>query len=266
VVNPGLFQTLAILLARAGEGDNSQPVWATVVIAAGSAVVGALAGGVATYKASSRLEKKLRDARAAIRRKAKIYSPLRSDLRDLLDNLESPNALRRIETEPWPRYRFGGLYFTAWEEMKEDGRALTLGKRPAKAMATVATAIALFNEEFERNQALAVQITRQALDSHPEANHDWQGAPDLRHFIDNSIEPHEVGIVRVAGEPGESRDTRVHGELVALIGSDQRTKGLVEGISKTLDSLKASLGMAITTLEGSMKAIATKYEVPKEED
>jgi len=266
VVNPGLLLTLAILVAKASQGVNSQPVWMTVVIASGSAVVGAVVGGVATYLASSRLEKRLRTARAAIRRKAKIYTPLRSDLRDLLSYLESSDRLTRIDTEPWARRRYGGLTFATWEEMKEDGRDLTLAKKPAEAMAKVAAAIDAFNQEFDRGEVLAKEITREALKAHPDANHDWPSAPNLWRFIDHSIQPHEVGIETRPGEPADSRTPRVHQEVVALIERDPRTTSLVASVSTAIDDLRASLRAAIKTLEESMKAIANRYEVPREED
>jgi hypothetical protein len=100
-------------------------LWATAVVAAGSAIGGALIGGYVSYRGNLRLSNAQRRVRAAVRRKAKVYVPLKLELHQLQSSLDQDQHLRwGIDLGEGPARRPKGTpVFELWRGLVEDGRA-----------------------------------------------------------------------------------------------------------------------------------------------
>jgi len=106
---------------------GGDPFWQTAVVAVGAALLGSLVGGYATFRASEALEQRRREARAKIRRKAKVYTPIRLELLELQAARERGAVFdsRGIIREPPPPYIHPAASLHSWKDLVEDGRALT---------------------------------------------------------------------------------------------------------------------------------------------
>lgn len=100
-------------------------MWATAVVAAGSAIGGALIGGYVSYRGNLRLSNAQRRVRAAVRRKAKVYVPLKLELHQLQSSLDQDQHLRwGIDLGEGPARRPKGTpVFELWRGLVADGRA-----------------------------------------------------------------------------------------------------------------------------------------------
>lgn len=107
--------------------SGGDPFWQTAVVAVGAALLGSLVGGYATFRASEALEQRRREARAKIRRKAKVYTPIRLELLELQAARERGAVFdsRGIIREPPPPYIHPAASLHFWKDLVDDGRALT---------------------------------------------------------------------------------------------------------------------------------------------
>ena len=106
---------------------GGDPFWQTAIVAVVAALLGSLVGGYASFRASEALEQRRREARAKIRRKAKVYTPIRSELLEL-QAARDQNAVfdsRGIIREPPPPYINPAASLHLWKDLVDDGRALT---------------------------------------------------------------------------------------------------------------------------------------------
>jgi hypothetical protein len=106
---------------------GGEPFWHTALVAVGAALLGSIVGGYATYRASDALERRRREARAKIRRKAKVYTPIRTELLDLQAARERGAVLdsRGIIRETPPPYLKPAASLHRWKDLVDDGRSLT---------------------------------------------------------------------------------------------------------------------------------------------
>lgn len=106
---------------------GGDPFWHTAIVAVGAALLGSLVGGYATFRASEALEQRRREARAKIRRKAKVYTPIRLELLELQAARERGAVFdsRGIIREPPPPYINPAASLHLWKDLVDDGRALT---------------------------------------------------------------------------------------------------------------------------------------------
>lgn len=112
------MSSLAALTAAASGAQT--PLWAT---AAASAVGGALVGGLASYLGNVRLINVQRRFRAAVRRKAKVYVPLKLELQQLQSSIEEDEHLRwGIKRDDDPGHHRRAPVFVFWGKLVEDGR------------------------------------------------------------------------------------------------------------------------------------------------
>lgn len=106
---------------------GGDPFWQTAVVAVGAALLGSLVGGFASFRASEALEQRRREARTKIRRKAKVYTPIRSELLELQEARKRGAVFdsRGILREPPPPYVNPAASLYRWKDLVDDGRALT---------------------------------------------------------------------------------------------------------------------------------------------
>jgi hypothetical protein len=106
---------------------GGEPFWHTAFVAVGAALLGSIVGGYATFRASDALERRRREARAKIRRKAKVYTPIRTELLELQAARGRGAVLdsRGIVREPPPPYLKPAASLHRWKDLVDDGRSLT---------------------------------------------------------------------------------------------------------------------------------------------
>lgn len=115
---------VAVLLASSHAGDET-PWWVTALVAAGSAVVGALIGGYASYLGNMHLSRTQQRLRAAIRRKAKVYIPLKLELQQLSEAIgEDRHVSWGIGRKDDGHRHAQEPTFMFWGTLVEDGRSL----------------------------------------------------------------------------------------------------------------------------------------------
>lgn len=128
---------VVVLFSASTEPDGQHSLWATAVVAGGSAVLGALAGGAVSYLANVRLITIQRRFRAAVRRKAKVYVPLKLQLQQLHEAIERDDHLRWgiARDESRPGFHHQAPVFDFWERLVEDGRvSFALSREVREAM------------------------------------------------------------------------------------------------------------------------------------
>lgn len=235
------------------------PVWLTAVIAAGSAVFGALAGGYATYQANLALEVKRRTARVAIRRKAKVYTPLRAHLLDLQQAMEQDAHLDRgvARVRPDDKGFRRRPAFWLWEDLVADGRGLTSPSRTvAQRMDAVGPAIDALNQALEASDEVFSRHGRPAYEQltgrkllmdwpsagrRAEVIRDREGLWDLfGRFVpesDRSVEMNEAFRVHLAGQPDvtQVRARVIEAERVLAGAVSQALQALEEAMRRTAE-------------------------------
>jgi hypothetical protein len=235
------------------------PVWLTAVIAAGSAVFGALAGGYATYRANLALEVKRRTARVAIRRKAKVYTPLRAHLLELQHATEQDAHLDRgvARVRPNNKGHPRDPAFWLWEDLVADGRGLTSPSRTvAQRLDAVGPAIDALNQALEASDEIFCRHGRPAYEQltgrkllmgwpagrRAEVIRDREGLWDLfgRPFVpenDRSVEMNEAFRAHLAGQPDvtQVRARVIEAERVLAGAASQALQALEEAMRRTAE-------------------------------
>jgi hypothetical protein len=111
--------------------------WVTASVAVGAALLGSFAGAAGLYYASAALEGRRRKALSEIRRKAKVYTPIREELVALQRAIAENRHLgyRGILRER-PDYQTlrPAPVLAIWRELVEDGRANTMASPRVRAV------------------------------------------------------------------------------------------------------------------------------------
>lgn len=236
------------------------PVWLTAAIAAGSAVFGALAGGYATYRANLALEVKRRTARVAIRRKAKVYTPLRAHLLELQQAMEQDAHLDRgvARVHPADKGFPRRPAFWLWEDLVADGRGLTSPSRTvAQRLDAVGPANDALNQALEASDEIFSRHGRPAYEqlTGRELLRDWPSAgrraevirdreglwalfsPPFMAESDRGVEMSEAFRARLAGQPDVThvRARVVEAERVLAGAVSQALEALEEAMRRTAE-------------------------------
>jgi hypothetical protein len=124
-----LFGSFALALAQAPVNVHvgGDKWWITAIVAVGAALLGSFGGAVGLYYASIALEGRRRKALSEIRRKAKVYTPIREELVALRRGIAEDRHLsvgvrRKRSDDHWPR---DAPDLVIWREFVDDGRANT---------------------------------------------------------------------------------------------------------------------------------------------
>lgn len=143
-----LLTLLAAAHTPAPSLSGATPWYVTAAVATGAAGLGAVVGGIASHVSDVRLAARDRRFRAAVRRKSKVYVPLKLELQQLREaigdnrhfnwGIDRSGDARRHPNEP---------VFVHWGTLVEDGRALfAVSTKVRERMEALADAV----ERFER--------------------------------------------------------------------------------------------------------------------
>jgi hypothetical protein len=134
---------------------GGEPFWHTAIVAVGAALLGSVVGGYASFRASEALEQRRREARAKIRRKAKVYTPIRSELLELQAARERGTVFdsRGIIRKTPPPYLKPAAALHLWKDLVDDGRSLTAASETIR-------------EALDEVDALADQLNKQVRGAH----------------------------------------------------------------------------------------------------
>jgi hypothetical protein len=248
--------------------------WVTASVAVGSALLGSGFGAVGSYYASVVLEDRRRKAVSAIRRKAKVYTPIREELialrRAIAEDrhLSEGVRLKRSENQ-WPR---NAPLLVIWREFVEDGRAnTTASPNVREALERVEGATDVFN--------LALKATRSTFDERSDAIVERSGfTPDYPHQLRREFEAlyrhgaRNARIFRIHPSPSNPhRDvspltslpelpTQEQEAFVSLWEGDEAVRDAATKLGETECGLNEAAESAIAVLDEAMKRIADKYE------
>lgn len=243
------------------EVPDGEPLWATAVVAVGAALLGSAVGGYATFRGSEALELRRRRARAQIRRKAKIYTPIRTELLALREACRAGKHLShglivRERQQPSLANRRASLHL--WKDLVEDGRAMTTTSAKVRALLDhVEECADALNREVVQARVLFDARAREILEA-------LRWAPAMVHWV----EADAGHLLR-----GEFDDLHVLGQRFGSGPPPELVEGFVErwradaAVTKTTvdvlrvdEALRDALDAAITELDAAMKRIADKYE------
>jgi hypothetical protein len=118
------------------EVPKGDPLWATAAVAIVAALLGSIVGGYASFRANYAMELARRRARAQVRRKAKIYTPIRSELLALREA-----CARGVHMDYWlivrgipPGVIRKPASLHIWKDLVNDGRAGTAASKRIAAL------------------------------------------------------------------------------------------------------------------------------------
>jgi hypothetical protein len=238
------------------------PLWATAVVAVVSALLGAVVGGYSSFRAAEALETKRRLARTMIRRKAKIYTPIRAELVEFRDAMERRDHLGVWgvqRQEPTVRTMRPAPVLWRWAEMTDDGRAATSASTVVRERLDAveeaadrfsgALAAGMFTVKSRAEAILA------SLGGSP-AVVNWVHS-DIEHIVSGDFDnSHLLG----GGLPGVTSSFNRRDEFVAQWERDAEAQSAVDAITKAESELSDAVREAIRVLDAAMKRIADNYE------
>lgn len=248
--------------------------WVTASVAVGAALLGSFGGAVGLYYASIALEGRRRKALSEIRRKAKVYTPIREELIALRraiaeDRHLSVGVRRERRDDQWPR---DAPLIVIWREFVDDGRANTTASMSVReALERVEGATNVFN--------LALKATQSTFNKRGDAIVEQSGfAPDWPGQLRDEFETlyrHGVREARIFHVyPGPSNP---HGDVsplmsapltlteeqtafVTLWEADEAIRDAATKLGEAERKLDEAAEAAIAELDAAMKRIADDYE------
>lgn len=242
------------LVVRGGD-----PLWATAAVAVVAALLGSVVGGYSSFRANEALELRRRRARAQIRRKAKIYTPIRAELVALRDACESGVHFGHwliVREEPPPVMRRPASLHL-WKDMVEDGRAVTATSKKVRQ---------LLDEVDSRADALNHEVmeARPVFAERGEALFASLGRTPV---ITNWVESDTADLLRgrfddlnLLGSHFEPAPPEIRERFVELWRADRVASDRTAEVLQADSELRKALNNALAELERAMQRIADKYE------
>lgn len=266
-----LAQRAAPIVLHVSSGERW---WVTSAVAVGAALLGSFGGAVGLYYASVVLEDRRRKALSEIRRKAKVYTPIREELialrRAIAEDRHLSEGIRlKRSDDQWPR---DAPLLVIWREFVDDGRANTTASPSVReALERVEGATDVFN--------LALKATRSTFDERGDAIVEQSGfTPDYPHQLRREFQAlyrHGVRNARIFRiYPGASNPQRDVSPLTSLPGTptqeqeafatlwegDEAVRDAATKLGEAERRLDKAADAAIAELDAAMKRIADKYE------
>jgi hypothetical protein len=245
-----------------------------VSVAVGAALLGSFGGAVGLYRASIALEGRRRKALSEIRRKAKVYTPIREELITLRraiaeDRHLSVGVRRERPDDQWPR---DAPLLVIWREFVDDGRAnTTASANVRKALERAEGATDVFN--------LGLRATQNTFMERGDAIVEQSGfTPDFPGWQEREFETllrHGVREARMYREypspsdphkdvsPLRSAPTTLTAEQTAFVTlweGDEIVRDAATNLRKAERGLDNAAEGAIVELDAAMKRIADNYE------
>lgn len=250
-----------IIFAVEGQPD----IATTAIVAAGSAVLGAVVGGVASFQVNIALDTRRRKARAAIRRKAKVYTPLRAELialsRAMNKNDHLTWGIDTKERDPeWPQR---GPAWRLWPKLKDDGRAATAASRQVvEGLDQIASDIQTLEEA--RRSAFSVfddvgkRAYAEVVGEEMSVRGAWDGGSALLEILQDADETW-YALQRTEGEAKFP-------EIRERFNSDPQVTEMRKKLKESDRQLKNHVNAVISELESRMATIARRHELEGAED
>lgn len=237
--------------------------WTTALVAVVAALLGAVVGGIATFVANDRMESRRRLARASIRRKAKVYTPIRHELIALTRAIDDDNAHLRfgIHTDPPnDRSRLLEPRVFLWGEMKRDGRGLS------SAAANVRVALDAVDKEIgtlnkQRAEAMDVfdrqgRIHFESATGAPTRMTHWVSGSTLGQFVRSEYAT--GGLFGFGQTPDE--ENRAQAAFAEKCSNDPDIQTAIANLQRATESVRSKSLEAVEILEAAMDRIAKRYE------
>jgi hypothetical protein len=247
---------------------GGDPFWQTAIVAVGAALLGSLVGGYATFRASEALEQRRRKARAKIRRKAKVYTPIRLELLKLQAARERGAVFdsRGIIREPPPPYIHPAASLHLWKDLVDDGRALTAASETIREALNEVDALAdKLNEQ--------VSETCQVFAERSEVIFSSIGAEtSIINWIESDMPKllaYEFDDLNVtgAGLPGdEGMNNQERTDFESMWKEDEAITRATEDTLQIDVELGRAIDSAVRRLEEAMLRIGKKYEEESPKD
>lgn len=250
--------------------SNGEPWWVTPVVAIVAALLGAAVGGFASFLANDRLERRRREARAAIRRKAKVYTPIRQELVDLMKALDEDAHLRKGINRTRPEsgaFRRGEPDLFRWDEMRSDGRALTAASdRVRRQLEEVNRGADAFQQEVGRGVEVFDRVGRRIyreITGSDTTLVSWVHGDEVANALRDRMEQtHLFGFS--SNEREENREATA--SFAELFRQDEEVQTTMARIREAEGEMRRATVGAIAELDRGMEHIAARYEreVPDE--
>jgi hypothetical protein len=243
---------------------TSEPWYVTAGVALGAALLGSFVGAFSTYRLNVALDNHHREARAEIRRKAKIYTPIRAELlllREAISKdehvryftgiLREDRGYRTIVNPP-------ELELYTWRLLVQDGRAMS------SASARVRTTLDALDEYTEAfNAAL-----KHAGDVFQERGDAIFAELGIQSSLSNWAAGDAVSLIRqrfgdletFSPPQGQPLDPAIAQRFTKDWESDEEISRAEQRLTKAEAALRKSLDAAITEVESAMRRIAKKHE------
>ncbi len=265
---------LALAQAPINVRVDGEKWWITAIVAVGAALLGSFGGAIGLYRASIALEGRRRKALAEIRRKAKVYTPIREELialrRAIAEDRHLGVGVRRERShDQWPR---DAPLLVIWREFVDDGRANTTASANVReALGRVEDAADVFNVALndarstfkERGDALVEQSGFTPdypghLASEFEAlyRHGVRSAR-IYHVYPDPSDPHGDVSPRTSAPDTLTAEQEA---FVSLWEGDEAVRDAAAKLGEAERALDAAAEEAIAVLDAAMKRIADNYE------
>lgn len=248
--------------------------WVTASVAVGAALLGSGFGAAGSYYASVVLERRRRKAISEIRRKAKVYTPIREELialrRAITEDRHLSVGVRRERADSqWPR---DAPLLVIWREFVDDGRANTTASASVgEALERVEHAADAFN--------LALGAARSTFKDRGDALVEQSGfTPDYPGHLANEFEAlyrngvRAARIYHVYPDPSDPHGdvsprtsapdtlTEEQEAFITLWEGDEAVRDATVKLGDAERQLDKAAEEAIAVLDAAMKRIADKYE------
>jgi hypothetical protein len=229
-------------------------------VAISAALLGSLVGGYASFKANEALELSRRRARAQIRRKAKIYTPIRLELIALRDAWTSGIHLGTwliVREEPPPLVRRPASLHL-WKDLSEDGRAATAASTTIRSLLDRIDECAdTLNQEVSEARAVFGERAIAILSDLGETPHivNWVESDTAKLLRDDFD-----GLSLFGGGFGAEVPSDVQKRFRQLWSNDAIVQSRTADVRRVDTALKEALDRAIAALDEAMQRIANKYE------
>ncbi len=242
--------------------------WVTACVAVGAALLGSFGGAAGLYYASIALEGRRRKALSEIRRKAKVYTPIREELvalgRAVAENRHVGYAGILREQPDHKTWRPAAVA-AIWREFVEDGRANTMASPTVRAaLDHVEGCVDSFNNALATAQRTFKErgdaISQHAGFSPPIRN--WHSS-EFEALLRRGIRSSNVFNNPFNQEPQvppPAALTAEQEEFAQQWEGDEAVRDASRAFEEAEAALSYAVGAAITELDAAMKRIADKYE------
>jgi hypothetical protein len=245
--------------------DANPTIWATALIATGSALVGALIGAYGSYKANLALDERRRQARAAIRRKSKVYTPLRHELISLKEAVQQgQHIIYGIAREqPDLGSSTNSPPLILWDQLKADGRGKTAASRVVRArLEDVDDAADECNrarlEEMDLFDPIGRKIFKEIRGEDLTLVNSWVHGTTLLAILENRSDSTEWSIQLYINE--KEHEAEFLSAFRSEIYKRPEVRLARERFADLNTRLLASIDNAVRDLETGMELIARDYE------